>query len=829
MPMSLSNRALEFRLHEQSNAWSVQSEHNGRPMTLAARTSVRWRVGRTSSSAPSERAGPSAVRQAMIQTPFGAAPGVEAVSQAAGSGLTETVEWGVIEDPPALVWRVRVEAAPALEAHLTAVDLLRGLEGATALAGLVGLDEPAAFITGWQSFGFAGSLGRNDRYPRTRLGPILRPSREPPGRLAPRAAGRMASEMWTVVGDRARRVGWLVGVLSEQSAFSSLDIDLRRSPVGLRLWSHGDDIPLGTGQAFVSDWAYLQPIDIDDPDPMGPYLEAAARVGLEGRTPRAGESLSGWCSWYRWFSRVDEEAALENLTWLHDRRRDLPLDMFLIDDGYERALGDWDSPWPKFPRGLPDLAHRIRQEGMKPGLWIAPLAAAPSSELARDHPDWILRDESGRPTRMGLVGNLFPWVLDPTHPQVLAHLEGLAHTAVREWGFHVLKLDFLYAAALQGRRHDPSLTRAQALRRALARLRAGAGDAWIIGCGCPLGPAIGWVDSLRVSPDVAPHWHPHFRGVQLVMHREATVPAARNSLRNAVNLSPLHRRWWLNDPDCVLLHPHPSGWADAAPSPRSRHPHPAQAWARLSPSLGLLSHEVQTVLTLNFLTGGSVIDSDHLPELNDAQQAWLARALPPVVGRARAVDWFDRPYPTTIALELEGAIGHWWLVAWVNWGERPAAIQANLHGAGLPPKALYGIDVWGGRHLSVEGETVASPVLLPHGVFLASLRPVTAGPAWVGDTFDLTAGRAVTGYEVGPGRVRFRLELPRRASGKAWIAVPATPDKILADGQPIAWADEGHGIYGFAHTWRLSTEVVVEWSAEKETMRESASFGGWGG
>ena len=827
MPFRLSNRALEFHLREQSNAWSIHSELGGRRVDLTACSSVRWRVGRASSSAPSERTPPFTLRPATIETPLGLAPGVEVVFHPAGTGLTQTIEWAVIEDPPALVWRVHVEAASALDAHLTAVDLLRGPQGPTAAAGLVGFDEPAAFITGWQSFGFAGALGRNDRYPRTRLGPILGPSREPPGRSTPRGVGRLASEMWAVIGDRAHRVGWLVGVLSERSAFSSIDVDLHRTPVGLRLWSDGDDVPLEPGRPFVTDWAYLQPIDIDDPDPMGPYFEAASRVGLEGRSSPTRQGLSGWCSWYRWYSQVDEEALLQNLEWLRERREDLPLDAFILDDGYERALGDWHPPWPKFPRGLPDVARRIRQEGMRPGLWMAPFVASASSQLARDHPDWILRDPSGRPTRMGLVGNVFPWALDPSHPGVLTHLEGLVETAVQEWGFDVLKLDFLYAAALQGSRHDPRLTRAQAFRQALTRLRAAAGSAWIIGCGCPLGPAIGLVDSQRVSPDVAPHWHPHFRGVHLIMHQEPTVPAARNSIRNAVNLAPLNRRWWLNDPDCVLLRPHPSGWAEAAPTPRSRNPRPAQVWARLLPPLGLLDHEVQTLLTLNFLTGGSVIDSDHLPELDAVRQAWLARALPNVAGRARAVDWFDRPYPSTVVLELEGGIGRWWVLALVNWSERPRAIQANLRAAGLPATSLHGIDVWGERNLLLEGETLTSSVLPPHGVFLASMRPAT--PGWVGDTFDLSAGRAVTKQEVGERSLQFRLELPRKVSGKAWIAVAATPDRILADGNPTAWTDEGHGIYAFSHSWKRSTEIVVEWSTPKTPLGVAAPVEGRGG
>ena len=65
-------------------------------------------------------------------------------------------------------------------------------------------------------------------------------------------------------------------------------------------------------------------------------------------------------------------------------------------------------------------------------------------------------------------------------------------TAVRKWRFPFLKLDYLYLPAIKGvRLADPTVTRAQALRRALEGIRKAAGEkAYLLGCGCPLGPAV---------------------------------------------------------------------------------------------------------------------------------------------------------------------------------------------------------------------------------------------------------------------------------------------------------------------------------------------------
>ena len=84
--------------------------------------------------------------------------------------------------------------------------------------------------------------------------------------------------------------------------------------------------------------------------------------------------------------------------------------------------------------------------------------------------------------------------------------------AVEEWGFEVLKLDFLYASCLVGNgKYDVTMSRAEAMHLGLRTIRAAAGnDTFIIGCGCPIGSAIGFVDGMRVSCDTGPTWYPEF-------------------------------------------------------------------------------------------------------------------------------------------------------------------------------------------------------------------------------------------------------------------------------------------------------------------------------
>ena len=144
------------------------------------------------------------------------------------------------------------------------------------------------------------------------------------------------------------------------------------------------------------------------------------------------------------------------------------------------------------------------------------------------------------------------YALDTTRDDVCAHLTA-TYAALLAQGFEYHKIDFCFAAGIPGRRSgDGTMTRGQALRRGLEAVRAGIGDdAYLLGCGAPLLSAVGIVDAMRVSEDVAPFWEP----TTFVPGWQECSVAARNAIEQSVLRAPMHRRWFLNDPDCLLLRP----------------------------------------------------------------------------------------------------------------------------------------------------------------------------------------------------------------------------------------------------------------------------------
>ena len=259
----------------------------------------------------------------------------------------------------------------------------------------------------------------------------------------------------------------------------------------------------------------------------------------------------GWCSWYHWFHDINESALRAQLSLADD----WPFDVFQLDDGYQAAIGDWLTTNDKFPSTVDELATSIASAGRTPGIWLAPFLVAPQSAVARAHPSWLARHE---PTGSPLVGNYNDaWggrvlVLDTTQHEVLDHLASVAGALV-DAGYPYLKLDFTYAPSLPGLYADPSQTPAQRVRAGLEAVRRGAGEStFLLGCGLPLAQGIGIVDGMRIGPDVAPFWDPPPTVWEGSGYRDV-APSTSNALRNTIARQFMHRRLWINDPDCLML------------------------------------------------------------------------------------------------------------------------------------------------------------------------------------------------------------------------------------------------------------------------------------
>ena len=245
---------------------------------------------------------------------------------------------------------------------------------------------------------------------------------------------------------------------------------------------------------------------------------------------RRDRALTMWSSWYSFYDRISEDQLADVL----DSIAGLDVAVFQVDDGWQRQTGDWRAN-DRFPSGLHALAATIEQRGRRPGLWLAPFIARDDSDLYRGRGDLFVTGDDGLPVFAGRNWGGPCHALDVTHPDAGDFLAEVLRPVV-DAGFTFLKLDFLFAAALPGHRHDDSLTGEEAYRHGVDTVRRIVGDdVYLLACGAPVIASLGVFDGIRIGPDVAPWWE--HADVTRYLH-DVTAPSTRYAVATSA-----HRLW----------------------------------------------------------------------------------------------------------------------------------------------------------------------------------------------------------------------------------------------------------------------------------------------
>jgi len=360
--------------------------------------------------------------------------------------------------------------------------------------------------------------------------------------------GMLSSEMYSVLMDLDSGKSFIIGQLPPFDQFFYILLNVDRK--GSSSWF---EVIYDFGRQLVPPNASVELDGIFILEGSRPEVEQSYFMGIkeEIRYEPPRKNLRGWCSWYQYYDKIDPDILYRNLKILKDRG--LGFDFFQIDDGWQSAVGDWLEEGPSFAGRMKELAEAIKSAGMRPGLWFAPFTASGKSEVARLHPEYLLKDEYGRRLRAGYnpIWRGFYYGLDATQPRFAERLKQIVGTFVSDWGYEYLKCDFLFSACLRGAaHHELELSRSGVLKEGMRTIRDAAGpDVILIGCGMPLSSGIGLVDAMRVGPDTGDFWLN--RSARLL--RTGSMVGARNSIRNFMARSPMHKRLWLNDPDCVMI------------------------------------------------------------------------------------------------------------------------------------------------------------------------------------------------------------------------------------------------------------------------------------
>ena len=396
-----------------------------------------------------------------------------------------------------------------------------------------------------------------------------------------------------------------------------------------------------------------------------PYLalEMYAQVMGDLQNARRHSILNGWCDWPYAFEGITEEEMLYNAEYASRVLKPFGLEYFQIDEGFQRWHGDWEGN-AKFPHGMKWLAGRLHELGLKPGIWLAPYVISEPTEIFQKHPDWFLQNKDGTPKRVG------PWPdensewakkenpkrygLDITNPHAAEWLFTLFDTVSKEWGYELIKIDFVNWSLLSADKYqDPSVTRAAAYRKGIEIMRKAIGpNCHLLDCG-PGPVSVGMLDSMRIELDQPPvNWNQYF------LQSASSAPAAAKRYY-------FHKRTWINDADHVCL--------------------------------GLLTiSQAQAAASLLALTGGNLMSGDRLPDLDPARLEILKKIFPSYGEAARPVDLFDTDRHSIFALKIQKSFGEWTIAGLFNASEtEPLEKTIPLSRLWLDPMKTYvAFDFW---------------------------------------------------------------------------------------------------------------------------------------
>jgi alpha-galactosidase len=245
------------------------------------------------------------------------------------------------------------------------------------------------------------------------------------------------------------------------------------------------------------------------------------------------------------------------------------------------------------------------------------------------------------------------------------------------------------------------------------------------------------------------------------------MPSTRNAIQNILTRSTLNQRWWINDPDCLMVRP--------------------------DSELSLF--EVQSLATVIALSGGHLLLSDDLTRL-PVERLRIAKKLVPLIGqRPRVVDWFDKASPCLVRLDLKNSTGVWHLLAVFNWSDHKRDFRVSLEDFALQAEIFFVREFWSGDITTIADGLLKLHNIPAHGVRLLALRPdQNREPCYLGGDLHISQGLEVGHWSCTDQNVHLKLTRPGKTEGQIDLHLPHVPSQITVNQEKTDWQVLGEDI-----------------------------------
>ncbi|MBC7360726.1 MAG: NPCBM/NEW2 domain-containing protein [Candidatus Aminicenantes bacterium] len=368
---------------------------------------------------------------------------------------------------------------------------------------------------------------------------------------------------------------------------------------------------------------------------------------------------SGWCSWYYYYQEINQEEIEKNAQWLAQNLREYGALYCQIDDGWQdRGQGpgenrDWTKVSRRFSKGMANLAKFIKDQGLIPGIWLAPHGQS-NEEVVKNSGAFLLTPD-GKSASSTWEGK---FLIDPSKPEAQSYLKELFTRLAQDWGYEYFKIDGQPIVVEEFRKKKNFMKSPQdpeaLYRQTLETIRQAIGPKrYLLGCwGIPL-EGMGIMNGSRTGGDIVPAWDGFLVALDATMKYYF-----------------LHNIAWYCDPDVMLV----------------RYPltlDMAKAWA-----------------SLQGLTGQALMASDRMYDLPEERIEILRRVFPAV--DIRPLDLFPSSrYKKIWDLKINHLERQYDVVGCFNYDqEKTTGIELRWADLGLEEKARYHVyDFWNKEYL----------------------------------------------------------------------------------------------------------------------------------
>lgn len=278
----------------------------------------------------------------------------------------------------------------------------------------------------------------------------------------------------------------------------------------------------------------------------GTYTEIVWRFGEELAKLNSIKLMKDriiWFSWAAFGKGVRQERDIEpELPYIAE----IGADTIIIDDGWEKVVGQWEVDTDKFPEII-GLIENIKKMGIKPGIWIAPFMVMRETEIFNLKNEWVIKDRDGKVLNVSNpqiqpTGRLRPFVeravgLDISIEEVREYLYG-EFIRLTKIGFEVFKVDFA-SIPFVGELSNKNKTSVEYYRQFFIEVRerikkTTGKDIELIGCGAPMMESIGLFDGIRVSADSAMPNIATLRYYGRIFRIFSAIPGIGNLIKNKI-------------------------------------------------------------------------------------------------------------------------------------------------------------------------------------------------------------------------------------------------------------------------------------------------------